>query len=229
MQNIAISAIAALLASTGLASAASISFSDSISLTMTNWADSVSIGQFDSALGTLNSATVKLDGSVQGDAKGESLDAAPATVSLKLQAEINANHATLGNVVTILPVVDSVSNLATFDGTIDFGGTSGVEFPGVTASDQDTNVFTAATDLIPFIGTGLIMFDVDAAGQSVGTGAGNLITQFATNAQATVTVLYDYDPAVTPPPPVIPLPAGAPLLLAGIGAFAVARRMKKSS
>lgn len=73
------------------AAAATLSYSDSISpAQITNWTNMLSVQQFDSSLGTLQSVLVTLDGLVEGSAKTESMDSAPSTVTLDLQAEISA-------------------------------------------------------------------------------------------------------------------------------------------
>lgn len=195
----------------GASHAATLSYTGSIPLTTTNWANSVSVQKFDPSLGTLNSVTVALKSGVSGDAKGESLDLGPATITLKLQAEVEASTASLGTIVAVLPVVDQVFNASAFDGTIDFAGTSGVSFIGLSAMDSKSSVLTGAS-MADFIGLGSIGIDVAAVGTSVGTGAGNLITQFATQASADVTVTYDYAEAPAP----VPLPASGLLLAGGL-------------
>ena len=159
------------------ASALTIVHMDTISTTTTNWSDSVSVAQFDSSLGTLNSVTVELMGSVNGDANGESLDGAPATISLDLAAELVASTAALSGIATALPIASESFDASAFDGTIDFGGTSGVSLSGLTNTDTDSGVLTGA-DMDEFIGLGLVSVMVDATGESTGSGAGNLITQF---------------------------------------------------
>lgn len=57
----------------------------------TNWTSSLSLPQWDPSLfpgQTLTGISFTLDGSVSGNAKFESLDAAPATVTMDLQATI---------------------------------------------------------------------------------------------------------------------------------------------
>lgn len=218
-------AIVAATAMTGAASAATVSYSDTLDFQSTNFADQVlSLTQFDPTLGTLNSVSVTLDGTVLGNASGESRDAASATVTLNLSAEITASTAALDSLAVVLPVASESFAATAFDGSIDFGGTSGVSLTGLTATESAFSMLTG-TDMAEFIGAGTVDILIGASGIAYGSGAGNLITEFATEAGANVTVVYDYDPSVTPPAPV-PLPAGLPLLALGMGALAIARRRK---
>lgn len=221
MKHIALVSAAALGLSAAAASAATIEFSDSVAIQTTDWTETISVSQFDVSLGTLTSVMVTLDGAVEGEANTESLDAAASTVTLELQAEINASTAILGAVGTVLPVVSTSQSLTAFDGTVDFGGSSGFASGVINADDQDMNTFTGA-DMDEFIGSGFLSILVAAEGDTDASGSGNLINQFITQAEATVTVKYTYDEAVVVP--TVPLPAGALLLGTALFGLGFARR-----
>ena len=53
-----------------------------------------------------------------------------------------------------------------------------------------------ASDLPLFTGVGNILLPVSAVGTSTAMGSGNVITQFATKASATVTVVYTLQPPI---------------------------------
>ena len=63
------------------ASAAQITFNDSIAITTTNYASSVTLQKFDTSLGTLNFITFTFSGTVLSTIRVESLDAAPSTIT----------------------------------------------------------------------------------------------------------------------------------------------------
>lgn len=185
--------------------------------------------QFDPLLGTLNSVTIGLTGLVTGSAQAESLDAAPTTVTLTLQALVEFLVGPT-SLVQVIPAVSSVANLTAFDGTIDFGGTSGISFTGLSGSDNSSVVLTGAA-LAPWIGTGTVTGLCSGTGQSTGSGAGNLVTIFSTQAGCDVTVSYDYTPSTT----VDAVPeidaisgTGALTLLAGVLAVVGERRRRRT-
>lgn len=188
----------------------------SIALSSTNWTDSISVPQFDPGLGTLTQIDFSLSGHVEGSAKFESLDASPATVDMALKATITLQRPDLSSLVTVIPVANTSDNVAAFDGTMDFGGVSGKTYTGL--SGDDVLAFSSPpplADLALFTGLGSINLPVSATGTSIGSGAGNLITQFLTSASAEASVTYHYDP--------VPEPASLALLAAG-GLMALRRR-----
>jgi hypothetical protein len=74
-----------------------------------------------------------------------------------------------------------------------------------------------------FAGGGAVTVFLEAIGRSSASGAGNVLTQFGTSAAATLMVTCYFSETTTP----IPLSAGAPLVVAGLGALAALRRMRR--
>ena len=220
-------AIAAALTPFTSAQAATISFSDSKAMATTNWTDVLSFSKFDTSLGTLTSIKFDLSGAVQGSGNAESLDAAASDVSLSLGALLGLTRPDGSTLVVTNPLFSQVFNFSAFDGSINFGGTSGGSTGTVSANGANFFVSSSASDFSLFsaLGGGTINLGLNAVGNSSGTGAGNLVTQFNTAAAGNVVVTYTYTSAS-----VVPEPATLATLIAGLGLMgAVRRRSKKQA
>lgn len=169
---------------------------NAIPLQSTNWTETMSVPQFNPAdfpQCTLTKVEIEVKGSVQGSAAYENKDAGPATITLDLQAELDVKGPGGTSLILIEPS-ESVSELAgAYDGTDDFAGTSGNSFPDLQGDESATVVLTDPADLALFTGTGTVGFPTTAMGSSVGSGAGNLLTEFSTQAGTEVTVRYSCD------------------------------------
>ena len=177
---------------------ATVSFSDTIAVTPTNWSDVVELPKFDPTLGTLTSIEFVLDGAVEGSAKYESLDSSPATILLELKAEIELLRPDNTLIVGVIPGVEETDSATAFDLAIDFDGTSGGTFDNLDGNvTSGPTVLMTPADIAFFTdiagGGNTITLPVVTDARSSGSGAGNLITQFSTNAGATVTVIYEFD------------------------------------
>ena len=215
MKNIALLAV---LAAAGSASAAEICFDGAFGSTRTNWADTLVIPKFDTALGTLLSVRWTVNGNITGSAAFESLDAAPSTITTELRATITLLRPDNSPLVVVIPVASNTDSASAFDGTIDFGGTSGKSYPALAAGDIANSTSSAVADLALFSGVfgDTIMLPVTAVGSSTASGAGNLIAQFGTFAAASVEVCYTYEP----------IPAPGALAVLGLGGLVVGRRRR---
>lgn len=203
----------------GSAQAATITHNGSKMITTTSWTENFNIPQFDDFGGTrvLDSVKLTLDGDVEGNANVESLNQGASNVMINLQATITMTL--MGDVLgVVIPVANESFMAGTFDGTIDFAGSSGTMFTDLMGSDMTMSTLVAGMDdLSPFIGNGTVPLVANAVGTSNGSGAGNLILQFMTDAGLDFSVTYDYHLVPTP---------GAAGLLAFAGAAGSIRRRR---
>jgi hypothetical protein len=213
-------ATAAVLVAAGAASAqvGSVAYTDSILSTRTNWDNVLTFPKFDgAAIGpgvTLSQVTWELTGGVDGDASFESLDAGPTTVTMSLSAMIKLFAPDATPLGVVLPAAATSDDVLAFDGTIDFGGTSGRAYLGLTASDFASASSTEAAFLALFEGVGDVELGVTATGTSTASGAGNLLTLFQTFGAAEVRIKYDY------------VPAPGAMALLGLGGLVAGRRRR---
>lgn len=214
--NRTVLAIAAVCGVAAAASAATITHNGAIATQTTNWNTPISLPLFDPALGTLTNVSWTLGGNVEGSASFESLDAGPTAVTLDLAATLTLFAPDNSVLQVTIPTVNTVVNASAFDGTIDFGGTSGGIFANLSGNAIAGNNSSVPAFLALFTGVGLTSISLDAAGSSAGTGGGNLITQFATSAGANFEIVYTYTPVPTP---------GA-LALLGLGGIVAGRRRR---
>lgn len=227
IRTLAVAAV--FLASTGIANAASITYFDThtregIRFDIWGWTQTLRLAQFHPDLGTLNSATLTVEGTVQADIGLENKTNLPQDSAAFATYEFVTARVPL--TAPFSPILANVSasarfDAAAYDGTTDFDGPSGRKFFNVLGTGAKSDVYSDPADLTAFIGTGVMDFYTSATTLSDATPGVDL--SFTGTSRGQISVTYDFDPAVTP----VPLPAGAPLLLAGLGAFAVARRMKK--
>ena len=204
-----ICAIALLLLTSVVAvNAAVLSYTQTIPLAPTDWNTTISIPKFNSSLGTLTSIEFILAGHAEGTAAFENRNG-PGTVTMDLGATLQLERPDSTILVIAVPLVHTSDAVPTFDGVIDFGGTSGKTYSGLGADITESKTSTPpSSDLALFTGFGNIILPVVATGNSTGSGSGNLVTQFSSQASAQATVKYHYD--------AVPEPSGLLTLLSGL-------------
>ena len=174
-------------------------FNGSVPSATTNWINSITIPKFDSALGVLQQIQFTLSATATGLAKAESLDAAPSIVTLNFQSTLTLTRPDNSVIVVTIPLQTFIDNFTAFDGTIDFGGTSGATHSNIVATASNSAISPPPiSDLVLFTGPahapGTITLPITAVGTSTASGAGNLITQFGQQASAMANVCYIYIP-----------------------------------
>lgn len=178
--------------------AQTVSHSASLPLASTNWTSSMSFPKFDMQLGCLDSVCFSLNGHVQGQARFESLDGSPATVTMDLASTLTLQRPNGTALVVTIPLAVTTDNVTAYDGVTDFGGTSGRTYSALSADKVEGSCTSESADRALFAGTGNIVLPVVATGSSAGNGAGNLILQFSTDASAGAQVTYYYSVCSVP-------------------------------
>jgi len=183
-----------------------------IILTSTDWISSLSFPQFDSTLGTLNSVTIDLSGSLStvltvtnNSPNGSSSGAAMTMLQMTVQdsgSNLNA------------PTIDMSSPLYSYS----LGAGGSVTSGTLTMNGISSDTYTLAAVIAEFTGPGTILLDASTFTQTglFNTG-GNTFASQLTSAALTGTVTYDYR--------VVPEPATMSLM--SIGGLALLRKRRK--
>lgn len=192
--------LAGMLATTGAANAASITHTQSIEWQPTSVDTFFILPKFDEALGTLESVTIDLIGFVKGNARTENMEASESTVTLDLASKIGLILSEPDiTLVEVIPLVSEQVDLLSYDGVLDYAGSSGVTLPERTASDSTSNTFMSGdSELSYFLGSGDQDLIFTALGTSTVTGAGNLLSGFQTDVAGEVTLTYEYESVPEP-------------------------------
>lgn len=165
-----------------------------------------SVAQFNSSLGTLNSVQIILNGNLTSDVKVENLDAAPSTVNAQVNGNLSLQGPGGSTLLSVAPTItENSTSLAAFDGTLDYGGTSGHDFGAQSASAQQSISLTS--NLSAWEGSGNVSLTETAQSSSLVSGSGNEQVNIASEGSGSVTVIYNYTPT---PPPAPPAPPASP-------------------
>ncbi|MCC5646843.1 PEP-CTERM sorting domain-containing protein [Nostoc sp. CHAB 5824] len=193
--------LAGIVATSGVANAASLSYTSSSNYDFTDIIDApLSIQKFDSSLGTLQGVTIEFTGDILGNAgfENRSQTPTPVTINLASQFSLQLNNQSL---LALNPQYAYSYQVAKFDGILDYGGTSGKTVSNLTATQSATQSFTNTQFLQSFTGNGNIDFLFSAIANSVVTGSGNMRSYVDTYAKAGIKVTYDYNDVKSVPEP----------------------------
>ncbi|MDZ8184308.1 MAG: choice-of-anchor E domain-containing protein [Nostoc sp. ChiSLP02] len=185
--------LAGIVATSGVANAASLSYTSSTNYEFTDIIDApLSIQKFNSSLGTLKGVTIEFTGDILGNAgfENRSPSASQATVTLGSQLSLELNNQSL---LTLNPKYTSQYQVAKYDGITDYAGTSGKTLSNLTATQFGTQSFTDTQFLQSFIGNGNVDFLFSAIANSLVSGSGNIRSYIDTYAKAGVKVTYNYE------------------------------------
>ncbi len=190
-----------------------------------------SVPKFDSSLGTLTSIDFTFNGTVAGDKKMESQDATATNGNiLTLSASFNIDDPlAAGNLLFASAQDQTFHNLGAFDGTVDFGGASGVTVSGVSASDSDSFTDTSAGGLAHFTGTGNVDLNGNFIGTSFASGPSSVQSEFTALGYADLEVVYNYTEAPEGSVPFGFDPMIGLSILGAVGGYEVRRRRNKAA
>ena len=157
----------------------------SFSLQSTNWNSTAALDKFDGTVGTLLSVELSLFGNIDADAGYENLAAVSNNIVLESAARISGE--VLGTSVpfdlTITPNhFGTFNGVPSYDGTIDFSGTSGQSLLGLTGSASDS---LSSTSFHPVVEAILLPNFIDADGMAGGLDPLTLAVDALGSSQAT--------------------------------------------
>ena len=209
-------ALAMCLVST-IASAGVQTVTDTVALQDLNIDTTMTVPQFNPALGVLQSVKITLGGHVEGTAAFENMGPPPAvSITWALQASMTLKKPDTSVLVVTLPSAGDTETVDGYDGIKDYDGLSGRTYAGLSADKDESNTLTGGA-MGDFIGLGNIVMPFTAIGQSFASGSSNMASQFTAKGSADVEVVYTYGEGR------IPEPAGLALL----GLVGLARRKRR--
>lgn len=217
-------AVISMLAACGALQAATVTYtSNTVPVQSANWTDVLSLQQFSPTLGTLSSIEINLFGTVSGTAQGESLDPIAADMDLKIAASIGLfKPAAATPFLVIKPSVITTYAASSYDGGMDYAGTSGTTFSD-SATATKAYISALGADLSLFTGAGSVLAPVKATGNSFVTGPGNFRSLTSTSAGAYATVTYTYTAAP------VPEASTVAMFIAGLGALPLMARRRRQN
>ena len=214
-------ALASALFSMASAQASTESFTAHVGSTKTDWSQLISLTKFDTNLGTLNSVTFGVSGSMTGSDTFTNNNSNSAWIS-----------ATVGSLLTISKVGDNfvqgqfITQANPLFKKQSFNLDSGQSYTigPLTTSDAKTRALTDAANLSLYSQAGAGSFNLNMSGyaDSIVQGPGNVTSTVATYDNGDATVTYDYT-AVSP----VPEPETYAMLLAGLGLMGFMSRRRK--
>jgi hypothetical protein len=215
---------AALLVAANISNANVITQDFTVDSQFTDINEVISFDLFDDEGGTLilESVMFSLNAFVTGSALIENRNVDSAMINATLSADVLLSDALSGSLISLAPSVSEMSSVGGFDGTVDFGGTSGLTFLNMNANESGQFMLVDMTSLADYIGVGTSTLDFIVQATSDVIGGGNLTSELLTNAGADIRVVYTYSEELVPS--VVSEPPYIALLGMGLIAFARLRR-----
>lgn len=218
---------AALLVAANISNANVITQDFTVGSQFTDINEVITFDLFDDQGGTLilESVMFSLDAFVTGSALIENRNVDSAMINATLSADVVLSDALSGSLISLAPSVSEMSSVGGFDGTVDFGGTSGLTFLNMNANENGQFMLVDMASLADYIGVGTSTLDFIVEATSDVIGGGNLTSELLTNAGADISVVYTFSEELVPS--VVSEPAYIALLGMGMLAFARLKRRNK--
>ncbi len=160
--------------------------------TSTDWTDTITLPRFDASQGNLTGVELSFDADMESDISVEHLSTVnPANFSVVVQGNVSVTYSDVDLLADIFFMVGD--EVDTFDGILDYNGTSGRTFPDVTGSDSVMQQSSNFNDFIENFPGETFNVDVDAQSQFELIGPGNYAFLVLTNASAQACVKYTYE------------------------------------
>lgn len=169
--------------------------------TRTDFALSRSVPQFNPALGQLTSVTIQNTSSITSQVRLNSTDSSPQSFTTTVTATLTLTGPGFSPLATTLSLPALVFNAAPYDGSADYQPPDGIDFGPRSAAGSAQTVISDTVQLAAYIGTGNVVFNEQATGDSSVVGSANRVTDISTSASSVVAVTYQYiafTPTATP-------------------------------
>jgi hypothetical protein len=188
-----------------------------IPTTPTNFSLGGLINQFDPSLGNLQSVQIANAGSITSTIAVENTStSSPSSITATVSGQLQLVGPNAIGMNTNLSQNAGNFSATTYDGQLDFGGSSGMNFGPKTANGQQSVTLTGV-QMAPFIGTGSVQFTENATATSTANGGGNLVASITSTGTAAITVTYNYllDTSIKPGNYTVVQPANPPGYIGG--------------
>lgn len=173
--------------------AESLVYTDTVPIQAMNWSEPLTFPQFDPSLGILTSVEITVSGDISGSIGYENFPGqTPISVTGQVSAALLLNLPQSQLLLASRELISVTDSAGIYDGSIDFGGTSGAtHFYVGTLTNQRT--YIQPLDLQPYIGMGSLSIPLSANSQwDAGGGSANIVIALRTDGGGRGIIRYVY-------------------------------------